>query len=57
MGATQYRSGGAGKKSAFARFSASFNFRLFQHYLPTGDIGKEKRPPIEETVVRRLYPG
>ena len=25
--------------------------------VPTGDIGKEKRPPIEETVVRRLYPG
>src|SRR3984893_3863714 len=23
----------------------------------TGDIGKEKRPPIEETVVRRSYPG
>jgi hypothetical protein len=27
------------------------------HFVPTGDIGKEKRPPIEETVVRRLYPG
>ena len=25
-------------KSAFARFSASFNFRLLQHYLPKADI-------------------
>jgi hypothetical protein len=24
------------------------------HFVPTGDIGKEKRPPIEETVVRRF---
>ena len=30
--ASQYCSGGVGKKSAFARFSASFNFRLLQHY-------------------------
>jgi len=28
-----------------------------RRYVPTGDIKTEKRPPIEETVVRRLYPG
>jgi hypothetical protein len=39
--ATQYYSGGAGCKSAFARFSASFNFRLLQQNRPLTDISKE----------------
>ncbi len=37
MGATEYCGGGAAQKSAFARFSVSFDFRLLQHYpLRTG---------------------
>jgi Transposase DDE domain len=44
MGATQYYSGGAGCKSAFARFSASFNFRLLQHYPPESGHRQRGRP-------------
>jgi hypothetical protein len=32
IGATEYCRGGVGQKSTFARFSASFDFRLLQHY-------------------------
>jgi hypothetical protein len=32
MGATEYCSGGVGKESSFARFLASFDFRLLQQY-------------------------
>jgi hypothetical protein len=31
--------GGIVRKSAFARFLASFDFRLFQQYLPEPDLG------------------
>jgi hypothetical protein len=37
IGATEYCRGGVGQKSTFARFSASFDFRLLQH-LPIAEV-------------------
>jgi len=39
IGVTAYANGRVLQKSIFAQFSASFDFRLFQHYPPQADIG------------------
>jgi len=40
IGAEERCSGRDGQESTFARFSVRFDFRLFQQYLPIGDIRK-----------------
>ena len=38
IGATEHCNSGEVQKSAFARFSASFDFRLLQQYLPITEV-------------------
>src|SRR5262249_25124386 len=38
IGTTEHRSGGVVQKSPFARFLASFDFRLFRQHRPTTEI-------------------
>src|SRR5258706_312168 len=45
IGAAEHRSGGVIQKSTFAKFLASFDFRLLQHYLPGPDILGKMLPP------------
>ena len=45
IGATEPCNSGGVSKSAFARFSASFDFRLLQHYLPLAEVIRSSSPP------------